>query len=118
LRSLFVLMTLFACWLGYQINWIRERRAIVNDLERWDVVEEGFDAPPAAPGLLWLLGEPGYETLFRVVLLPDGDEVPESTAGEITRAKAVFPESNIELSIFHVRRESSTPSPGAAGTPN
>ena len=110
-------MTVFACWLGYQINWIHGCRAILNDLERWEVIE-GFDAPPTAPGLLWLLGEPGYETLFRVVLLPDGDELAENIDREIARAKAAFPESKVEVSIFHVRREARDPSPEAADTPD
>ena len=25
LRTLFVVMALFGCWLGYEVNWIRER---------------------------------------------------------------------------------------------
>ena len=43
---MFALMTLLCCWLGYQLNWIRERR----------------DAR-SRPDLMFLLGDPAYAPL-------------------------------------------------------
>jgi hypothetical protein len=30
LRALFVVVTVFGCWLGYQLNWIRERHEALS----------------------------------------------------------------------------------------
>jgi hypothetical protein len=30
LRTLFVVVTLLCCWLGYQLNWIRQRHAVLS----------------------------------------------------------------------------------------
>ena len=59
LRTLLVVVTLIGCWLGYQLNWIRQRHALLKSNTvrlRHDYFL--FDAPPA-PGLLWIFGEQG-----------------------------------------------------------
>jgi hypothetical protein len=30
LRTLFVVVTVFGCWMGYEVNWIRQRRALLS----------------------------------------------------------------------------------------
>ncbi len=66
LRTLFVVVTVFGIWLGYELNWIRERHAII---ERCTGVNPTFpgrppvyisNPSPAAPGMLWIFGERGY----------------------------------------------------------
>ena len=40
LRMMFVVVTVFGCWLGYELNWIRQRHEISNHRHsRW--YEEG-----------------------------------------------------------------------------
>jgi hypothetical protein len=36
LRTLFVVVTLVACWLGYELNWIRQRRDFAARVETED----------------------------------------------------------------------------------
>ena len=65
LRTLLVVVTLIGCWLGYQLNWIRQRHALLKSNTvrlRHDYFL--FDAPPA-PGLLWIFGEQGTGDLYR-----------------------------------------------------
>jgi hypothetical protein len=59
--TLFIVVTVFCCWLGYQLNWIRERHAIMDDVPNWSVLEGGITglAQPSDPGLLWIFGEQG-----------------------------------------------------------
>ena len=98
LRTLFVVVTVFAAWLGWELNWIRERRLIANGAPRWVVFDTQLGTQhlvqPKAPGILWIFGEPGYAAVRLVVCIDDqnGDEDKE-----IMRAKGLFPESLVEL---------------------
>ena len=86
LRTMFVVVTLFAVWLGYSLNWIRERDKILAPCREFDwhkktpqtfnyVVGSGnpvglwiYDADDdqvemrlmRAPAMLWLFGELGH----------------------------------------------------------
>ncbi len=85
LRTLFVVVTMFGCWLGYSLNWIRERHAAFHD-RRLDIVRLSPPAfSPAAPQLLWLFGESGITGVY----LMD----PELTTGDLERLKSLFPEA-------------------------
>ena len=56
--------TLPAIFSWYHLDWIQQRRAV---LESNAVnVSESHDSfhRPAAPGLLWMFGEQGYQTIF------------------------------------------------------
>ena len=74
LRTLFVAMTLLGGWLGYELNWLRERHAMLAAREAW--VLEGSTpnlslaalqahlppkerGPATAPGGLWRLASRG-----------------------------------------------------------
>lgn len=95
LRTLFVVVTLVCCWLGYAIPWIKQRHAFlaqpginidnINDsppatLNRW-----GNNWPVFAPGGLWLLGEHGFVSVW----LPPNFWTPEREA----EAARLFPEA-------------------------
>jgi hypothetical protein len=97
LRSLLIVVTAIACWLGYELNWIRERRAF---LARELVVQETEKVrypPPtefiAAPSLLGLFGEPGYET---VPVCSAGQYLKFDGAARLKKAARLFPEATIE----------------------
>ena len=83
LRTLFVVVTIVgvaACWVTYQLNWIRQRHAFLNSS---DVLSEapGFSNEPAIWPLSWF-GEPAPRKHF----------VPFA---KIERAQQLFPEAPI-----------------------
>jgi hypothetical protein len=86
LRALLVVTTLLALVLLYHLDWIQQRRTI---LESGAVsASESHDSlpRPAAPGLLWMFGEQGYQTIFI-----NGDSNHE----EAERLYALFPEGQV-----------------------
>ena len=98
LRTLFVLLTLFACWLGYSTNWIRQRREALAMDRVGTEYRKPFAYTPAAataPGLLWLLGERGYKTIS--YWIPDGKdrEWTPSEKADIDRLEQLFPEAGL-----------------------
>lgn len=95
LRTLFVVVTVLACWLGYAIPWIKSRHDFLvqpvfgefNDtppttLNRW-----GNRWPVFAPGGMWLLGERGLVSVW----LPPKFWSPKRQA----EAARLFPEAVI-----------------------
>ncbi len=84
LRSLFIFVTLVAVWAAYSANWIRERREFVSKLESDPFAIARFDSALYAPGLLWLFGEDGVES---IVLLNETDAA---------EARRLFPEAQVE----------------------
>ena len=111
LRSLFVVVTVFACWLGWELNWIKSRRQMIDNYEAIILDENPRimtawisrgNKPPRAPGLLWLLGESGVAQL-RVVIKEEraGDGGNNSDSHQrMERARRLFPEAEIS---YHVR---------------
>src|SRR5262245_5702551 len=82
LRTLFVVVTLLCVWLGYSLNWIRQRREFIAEQQARDAVITKWggeiasphppgQAAPRAPAGLWLFGESGY---FAVAVVVDGDD--------------------------------------------
>jgi len=77
LRTLFVLITLIACWLGYELNWIRQRHDFITEETanceslrqrgHKDVFTVSSVGPGKSPALLWLFGEPRLDYLAFVV---------------------------------------------------
>lgn len=84
LRTLLIAVAVLAvpcAWVGWQLDWIRQRRAIVT----WDY--NGSPLPYQklcrAPGFLWLFGESGISELAC-----DSDE-------EAERLRCLFPEADV-----------------------
>jgi hypothetical protein len=92
LRTLFVLVTLIAVWLGWSLNWIRQRHAFLRD-RRAFVFGIDPDAVTPAPRFLWLFGEDGAE----YVKLTSEDQ------SAYVRAKELFPEAIVvgKYTIIH-----------------
>ena len=100
LRTLFVLVTLFCVWLGYQLNWVRQRREEIK-CER---VEAGHTQmcfqtsaePPTyqAPALLRFFGECGYASLWTRDF-----QTNEQSLAEAHRVRRLFPEATIYYSV-------------------
>lgn len=88
-----LLVTVVACWIGYEVNWIRQRHAASAD---WTATE-GF----GPPGLLWLFGEKGYSDLERMTFDRSLTAVEEA---ELKRVKQLFPEANVTWSTVPFTR--------------
>ncbi len=95
LRTLFVAITLFACLLGYEMNWIRQRRQVIASPN----VQNGthyllqISLPTGlkttkqysiAPWPLCWMGETGYWAIG----LPKG-----TSEDEVVRVRGLFPEA-------------------------
>jgi hypothetical protein len=110
LRMAFVDLTILCCFLGYQLNWIRQRRTAIKDCKsfREDV------APHAAPGLLWLFGEPGYEEIQPRYYTANwyplfGPAAAEEHRLERKRIRAIFPEvETIEMDLHPPKLDHAT----------
>jgi hypothetical protein len=75
------------CWLGYQLNWIRQRH---EALAAQRVIDFGGSASVPAPGMLGMFGERGRVNL--VVMGRDGMPTDED---DLKRAQELFPEANV-----------------------
>jgi hypothetical protein len=101
LRTLFVVVTVIGCWLGYELNWIRERRAFIASEVSTRIDEDWWncsvtDGGRSAPGLLALFGEEGFSALS---VLAESQSVELLTANDRQRlqeARHLFPEATIQ----------------------
>ena len=85
---LFVGVTVACVWLGWNMNWIRQRREVLKKIE-----EYSFASPSdAAPSLLWLFGEHGYE---RLPIRTSGKAITLQEQAELDRILRLFPEATI-----------------------
>ena len=85
LRTLLIVVTVFCCWIAYQLNWIRQRHEALSS------EKISFPGQARAPALLWVLGERGYgEIAFR--RSTKGRLMLEDDA-EFERIKRLFPEA-------------------------
>jgi hypothetical protein len=84
LRTLFVAVALLCCWLGYSLNWIKERREFLQDhkYKNWPPIPDYVPIMP--PGCLWLFGEKGRPRL--TVKAP----------GDIAEGRRLFPEAEVD----------------------
>ncbi len=125
LRTLFVVVTVFSCWLEYQVNWIRQRRELKAEgdalLEITGTYANGSnsdDLDPIGPTigqrLLWLLGEPSVPTVFVFHVFDDETKPVVGHDGRIyrgamesidfpkvRRARSLFPEAEITAVAIH-----------------
>ena len=93
LRTLFVLVTVLCVWLGYQVNWIWQRREFVRKL----CVDSGnFEAGSArtetlqghdSPTISWIRRAFGDQA-YSILILPE-----KYTPDLIERANDLFPEA-------------------------
>ena len=117
LRALFVLVTLFACFLAYEVNWIRRRHKFLEDQDQlthaltdatWDI---NYDFPKVeilpgrveAPGFLWIFGEETLPSLDVLVVQQDNQIDPERPADsyeEVRTAHSLIPEAQIVAAII------------------
>jgi hypothetical protein len=86
LRALLALMTLFALFFWYHINWIQRRRAATSYAGVTANPSSDSFHPPPAPGLLWMFGEQGYQS----VSISSQDR-----QWEAEQLRALFPESDV-----------------------
>jgi hypothetical protein len=112
LGTLLLLITVFAAFLAYHVNWIRERHAIVNSASDPKVLSYSFDpqdpfgdvAPRSAPGLLGLFSEEGYHDI--VIFFPFGvngdsrrrhnrEQLTPAELAEVRRVQLIFPEAAV-----------------------
>lgn len=108
LRTLFVVVTLLACWLGYQLNWIRQRREFYArneaDMLRYcgsTMIGEQYGS---APGLLWLFGESAKPL---IVLHVEGESPEVLTPADLEKirlARRLFPETGGDFGIAHDKK--------------
>jgi hypothetical protein len=99
LRTLFVVVTVFCVWLGYNLNWLRQRRAVIQDSRSIQLIME----PHSAPGLLWVFGEQGYQQIVHHYYTSAWD-LPFSPTDirelrlERQRLRVLFPEAeNVQI---------------------
>jgi hypothetical protein len=103
LKTLLIAVTVFCCWIGYQLNWIRQRREEI-DSKRVRPVSLDFlyakPPPPArAPKMLWLFGEKGYR-----IIIFDAYRTEETVLTEERRVKRLFPEATVTLEPIQMHR--------------
>jgi hypothetical protein len=93
LRTLFVVVTVFCVWLGYHVNWIHQRRALLNEQN----VAVSFAPARRPPSFgLWLLGERGATAVFLQYNGWLGIEWSEADEARKIRASQLYPEAQIE----------------------
>ena len=108
LRTLFVLVTLFGCamgWVVYSLNWIRQRREFCTRPDAEVLVAANGDYP-RAPAYLWLFGEKGRDMIRIIVDFPRWPEAAPAIPTDRKRtveeqalldhAKSLFPEAEVQ----------------------
>jgi hypothetical protein len=83
-RTLFILVTIVAIWIGWSFNWIRQRREFVRPGNELGAAVSTGEV--RAPGMLWIFGEQGAQV---VLLFTDKES-------DFERARRLFPEAHVE----------------------
>jgi hypothetical protein len=85
-RTIFLAVTVLAVWLGWEMNWIKQRHAV---LENNDVIVSSVGIPweGVAPSPLGWFGESGIGT---GIIFPS-----ETTDDEVNRVRRLFPETSV-----------------------
>jgi hypothetical protein len=85
LGTMFLVVTAFSCWLGYELNWIRQRHEAFDryQIRSMDVpeIEEALQAPSG----LWMFGEAGIRSIW----------CDNLTDEEHCKLERIFPEADI-----------------------
>lgn len=90
LRLLFVAVALIAAWMGWSVDWIRQRHDFLRRVPASPYTRQGESV--RAPGLLWLFGEEGAKLVFLSVSAKDSD---------IAEGRRLFPEAGIIPPMRH-----------------
>ncbi len=95
LRTLFVVVTAGGCWLGYELDWIRQRRAV---LARHNSESVPLKGPKGfrAPGLLWLFGEQPRAVVPIHFSANSQRPLTDEERNELQRIARLFPEAEVE----------------------
>jgi len=107
LRTLLIAMAILMlpmAWVGYSLNWIRQRQRFPNREFLDSIAQDREDIVgirrPVAPSWLWLFGEAGVDRIG--IMRPD-------SSLDIDYVRHLFPEATIdELSIIE-KREGGVP---------
>ena len=101
LRTLFVVVTIFACWLGYHMNWIRQR----HDALKWldEHASRGSNETPLGwtserPDLPWslrILGEKPLKSHWIGARGKERSALPEYRR-RVAEVAKLFPECDID----------------------
>lgn len=95
------MVTVVGCWLGYELNWIRQRHEAASKYD----ASPGLSLGPSMvltkhqpPGMLRFFGEEGY--LFVGIALPfrQGEELTPPEEAELQRVRRLFPEAYVYIS--------------------
>jgi hypothetical protein len=104
-RTLFVAVTVLGVWIGYQCNWIRERRAAAMRTESPELhcvptdEDEGlYTLPRPRPFVLWLFRQPTYASVSVLFEQRPGGVLDAEQLQEFRRLIALFPEAEVSLS--------------------
>jgi hypothetical protein len=93
LRTMFGVVTVLACWIGYELRWIQQRRSAINDASVVGLVVSGGPgvafSPHPPPWHLRLFGE---DQLWAHLLVTSS----ETTDADLTRLQSLFPELKVE----------------------
>ena len=107
LRGLLLVIVVFGIWLGYEMNWIRERRILAarqaamiatlrQPLRDVEVYREAPQNQPLPASILNFLGEPSRQMVMVVLWDQSASgKVDASAESELQYAAELFPESII-----------------------
>ena len=112
LRTMFVVVAVLGCSLGYELNWIRQRRALVHEAEILDRKFQNYVTgvtsdviPPVgstlSQRLLSFLGEPATESCCVWVWNEGISDVDFAQSPKVRRARRLFPEAEIAAVRFY-----------------
>ena len=90
------MVTVGRVWLGYHLNWIRQRRTFLDSShlsEHHLMMPNPIETSVPPPGLLWLFGESGIAYFYVDKL---------TSSRDISEYRRVFPEARFEQ--FNVYR--------------
>ncbi len=118
LRTLFLVITAVCLFLGYELEWLRRRRAFVDEQVPLLIElgatrsREDYLGPIVsdlkAPSLLWMFNENGILVLGFVVnegvLEKNGYLTISKTHPSVVRAKGLFPEAEDLMPISSTQR--------------
>ena len=120
LRAFFVAVTAICLWLGYELNWIRQRHDFLARQDQFadDFNDATIDLDYKVPrveilsrsspnaGLLWLFGEE-HMTSMDVLIVVDEDEIdgtfPIDGYDDVKAAQRLFPEAQIVAAVMPKR---------------
>jgi hypothetical protein len=110
LRTLFVVVTVGCVWIGYSLNWIRQRHefldhevALRHKLPFQDhpngnrytpnIRTCAYGSETVAPSMLWAFGGQGYEEMWVLAKSDDVQELTDDDRRRARLARRLFPEA-------------------------